>query len=549
MTALATTEKGEVSVRTVAASPPLSIGAVALVVIVLATHMLLAWHLRVWGITSVDDDAGYLLLARALRAGHFRELHDAMLPIGAKYPPAYPAMLALASIAVGERMDWLLVLSIVSSLVALGCLFDVVRYRWGVAFALVTLTLAALNPYVIRNAGRLMSEAPFMALAMIALRAAARRPETRGAVWVTGVATIIAALTRSVGVTLVAAIGLLWLAERRFRRVVVFGIASAVTVGAWSVWTLVAPNAKERGLYSADALETGGAPSFAHALINRVRDNTYQYGVDILPAEIQAPTIPGTVVDNVVLVAVMAVLLAVGFVPLWRQWRPAAFFLGLYSLLLALWAWPIERFLEPVLPLIVLTLLLGGRAIGARLGHRLVWAPVALVAVALGGRSLVSIRTAVAAQARCDRARPTVTGCVTPIEASFFEATRFVADSIPPGTVVATAKTRPFYYYSGHRAVDPDFFLWLPPDEVVPRLRAIGVDYLLLTELGFHTDELRTIVETTCGSFDLVREFAPTTILLELRPAHHSTTDTPTCRALAAARKQVPPKPLSAQRR
>lgn len=543
MTALATTEERAVPIRTDASSPPLAIGALAVVVIVLAAHMLLAWHLRVWGITSVDDDAGYFLLSRALREGHYRELHDPMLPIGAKYPPGYPAMLALAAFAVGERIDWLLVISIVSSLIALWCLFDIVRRRWGVGLALIALTVAALNPYVIRNAGRLMSEAPFMAFSMLALRAVAIRPDSARSAWVTGVTAIIAALTRSAGVTLVAAIGLLWLAERRFRRVVVFGIASAVTVGAWTVWTLVAPNARERGLYSADAVETGGAPSFAHALINRVRDNTYQYGVDILPAEIQVPTIRGTIVDNVILVVAMTLLLAVGFVPLWRGWRPAALHFALYSLLLAVWTWPVERFLEPALPLILLTLLLGAWAIGARLGRRLVWAPVALVALALCGRSLVSVRDAVAAQAECDRARPTVTGCVTPIEASFFEATRFVADSLPPGTVVATAKTRPFYYYSGHRAVDPNFFLWLPPDQVIPRLREIGVDYLLLTELGFHTEELRHIVEGTCGSFDLVREFAPTTTLLKLRPGEGANTDTPACRALALARQRLPQQP------
>ena len=75
-----------------------------LIGLVLCVHVLLAWHLRIWGVTSGDDDAGYVLLARALRDGHFRELHDASQLVGAKYPPGYPALIAVISLVAGARI-------------------------------------------------------------------------------------------------------------------------------------------------------------------------------------------------------------------------------------------------------------------------------------------------------------------------------------------------------------------------------------------------------------------------------------------------------------
>src|SRR5215204_4361298 len=110
-----------------------------LVGLVLCAHAVLAWHLRIWGVTSGDDDAGYVLLV-----------------------------------------------------LALVLVFDTVRQRWGTTLALIVLTLSAINPAVVQNAGRLMSEAPFMAFLVIALWAAARKPQTAGMAVLAGAAAIAA---------------------------------------------------------------------------------------------------------------------------------------------------------------------------------------------------------------------------------------------------------------------------------------------------------------------------------------------------------------------
>ena len=379
-----------------------------LVGLVLCAHAVLAWHLRIWGVTSGDDDAGYVLLARALRDGHFRELHDAALLVGAKYPPGYPALIAVISLIAGESVTAILVTGIAASVLALILVFDTVRQRWGTTLALIVLTLSAINPAVVQNAGRLMSEAPFMAFLVIALWAAARKPQTAGMAVLAGAAAIAAGLTRSAGITLMPAIGLFWLLQRRYLWVATFTVVSSATVGAWTAWTIFAPDAKARDLYASEAIAfvvTAASPLMAFA--NRTMKNIIQYSTQFLPNTLPVPSVGGTRVDNVLAVVILAVLLAVGLVAVWRRWRVAMLFLVLYAMLLVLWAFPIERFIEPIAPLFLLAVLLGTAIIGRRFGQRAGVISVAVVAIAIGGRAVATDAALLAAADRCDRANPT----------------------------------------------------------------------------------------------------------------------------------------------
>ena len=491
----------------------------ALVAVILVVHVVLAWRFRVWGITTGDDDAGYLLLARALREGHYRELHDAALFVGAKYPPGYPAMLAVIGLFAGENITAFLVLSIVSSVLALWLVYDAARRVWGFALAVTVLALSALNPFLILNAGRLMSEAPFMALVMLMVWATVRQPQTAALAVVAGAAAIVGGLTRSAGITLVPALGLLWLLQRRFKAFALFAVASALTVGAWTAWIIMAPSSKERDLYVADAVAfVGKGPSLPVAFARRTANNAIEYATRFVPNTLSVPTVSGTTVDNIIVVALLAVFLGVGALAVWRRSRIIVLFLGVYALLLVLWAFAIDRFVEPVLPLIVLVMLVGARTV---IGWMQALAGVAAmlgIAVAIGARSIATDARVLRAEATCDRANPEASiGCVSPDETSFFQAARFAARGTEPNAVVITAKPRPFYYYSGRRTVNQNVIISRPPTETADRVRASGARYVLVSELGFWTKEFRQYVTAACAAFTVVREFPPRTVLLRLR--------------------------------
>jgi hypothetical protein len=496
----------------------LSLRVVGLVAVILAAHALLAWHLRAWGITTGDDDAGYVLLARSLRGGHYRDLHDALLPVAARYPPGYPALLAIVSLVTGERIGVYVAVSIASSVAALWLLFDGARRTWSVELGVMVLALAAVNPFLIQNAGRVMSEAPFTALVMLSVWAVLRFDDAPSGAWLAGGAAIAADLTRSAGLPLLAALGLVWLLQKRFKRVVVFAVVTAATCGVWTTWTLVAPNAAERGLYVADAAARGHSDApIRLAMIDRIVTNAMQYATQFLPAELPLPSVRGTVLDNVIGLAIVAVCLTVGFATLWRRWRVAALFLGLYGVLLVVWAWPIDRFLDPVLPLLFLTLLAGATVLTNRWTVR-GWVAAMVLTVSVGLAALMADRTLAAAERRCDRRNPTASaGCVTEPEIEFFAASRFTAANTSRDAVVVTAKARPFYYYSNRRTVSSTAIMGLPPERLVARMRESSAEYLLLTSLGFLAPAVRQVAVDACGSFTVVRAFGPTTMLLRLR--------------------------------
>ena len=499
--------------------PALSRRTLVLVALVLCVHAVLAWHLRIWGVTSGDDDAGYVLLARALRDGHFRELHDASLLVGAKYPPGYPALIAAVSLVTGERVTAILVTGIAASVLALILVFDAVRQRWGTTLALIVLTLSAINPAVVQNAGRLMSEAPFMAFLVVALWAAARKPQTAGMAVLAGAAAIAAGLTRSAGITLMPAIGLFWLLQRRYSWVAVFTVVSSATVGAWTAWTLFAPDAKARDLYASEAIAfVAKSQSPLVAFASRTMKNVIQYSTQFLPNTLPVPSIGGTRVDNVIAVIILAVLLAAGLVAVWRRWRVAVLFLVLYGMLLVLWAFPIERFIEPIVSLFLLAVLLGAGIVARRFGQRAGAISMAVVAIAIGGRAVATDAALLAAADRCDRTNPTVSpGCVTPDEMAFFKAAAYIRQTTDTSALVVTAKPRPFYYYSGRRTIVQNVVLNGPLAEIPKRLAASKADYVLVTGLGFWATEFRDDIAKTCDAFTVVHEFPPRTILLRLR--------------------------------
>jgi hypothetical protein len=378
--------------------------------------------------------------------------------------------------------------------------------------------VAAVNPFLIQNAGRIMSEAPFTALVMLTVWAALRFDDHPRGGWAAGGAAIAAALTRSAGLPLVAALGLLWLVRRRFARVITFGLIATATCGVWTAWTVVAPNAAERGLYVADAVAGGHEQrSLPAAVAQRLTTNAKEYATQFLPAELPLPSVSGTVVDNVVGFAIVATCLTIGFAGLWKRWRAAALSLALYAVLLVGWAWAIDRFLDPVLPLLLLTLLAGALALSERLTPS-AWAVPIIVALAVGLAAVAADRTLAGAQQRCDRRDPTHSlGCVSQAEVEFFDASRYAALNTPRNAIVVTSKARPFYYYSNRRTVSSAAVALLAPAPLVARMHERSADYLLLTSLGFLAPAVHQRVVDACESFTVDRAFGPSTVLLKLR--------------------------------
>jgi hypothetical protein len=87
---------------------------------------------------------------------------------------------------------------------------------------------------------------------------------------------------------------------------------------------------------------------------------------------------------------------------------------------------------------------------------------------------------AVQEQVAC-RATPDGASCFSPVSRAFLAASRYAADSLPPGSVVLTIKESPFYIYSGHRVMHPQMPVSKARDHVLSYLTGREVYYILLS--------------------------------------------------------------------
>lgn len=570
------TESEQVSESRDAASASWRITLVLLAAICLI-HLVLATLVRQQGIFVGDDDAGYVLLARAIRDGHYVALQHVGLPWEARYPPGYPLLLAAVTAVFGERLDPMLFAGIAISVVALVLLFDLVRRHWSPTFALVVCALAAVNPQLVANAGRLQSETLYTTTVMLALWLAERTVSEGKAARRNSAASIAAAtfagLVRSIGVVLLASLAATWAIQRRYRRALLAALLALGIGGGWSVWTALAPDARARRTYgnvlvewvlgpqrappiatesdtaiptparAADAHAAAGASapqaethSFLWRVSYRAKRSAVRYATDFIPWTLAVPTVRGTGVDNALWLAISLACLVAGASTMWVRLPHVVGYISAYVLFLLFWPAYIARFVEPLVPFLLLWLLAGAGVIGARFVRRAPHLIVAGLALLLVPGSMVRHAEALSTAHACDRSSPlTSSGCASADVRAFITAAQF-ARTLPSGDSVFLApKERPFFYYSGRRTIVMGSAVEQGADTIGAYLRHTPARLVLIGRVGFNKPyvTLREALLRSCRDFDVVREFPPSALMLRVRETPDSATESAACGAIS----------------
>jgi 4-amino-4-deoxy-L-arabinose transferase-like glycosyltransferase len=514
---------------------------IALILLVL--HAALAWLNRAFAAGLWHDESHYMLLARSLRRFRYEDYFLLGSPVHAQYPPGLAALFALLSLPFGEHPDVLIAALVLCSVGMLALLYDIIRRRSGSGIALAVLALCAFNPELLLFAGHPVSESAYLLLATLALWAVVREPAARpGAerawLWpsVAILAALAAAMTRMVGVTVVAAIFLVWLLERRFRRAVVLAAAGSMAVGGWLLWSILAPEKLPGRSYVVDAtLSQHGTEQSPYGLLGtltrRIATNVPAYGLRHLPKDLPQPTLvsivkraapaslsPDTViaVDKVASLFLL-VLAVVGSYVVWKQARVVILYLILYLALLAVWPFHLPRFLMPAVPIIVWVIMAGAVTLARqRLWLRPLPFAVAggILAIALA-RDLSNLRDS----ARCDRRRArTSPACFGEVERGFFTAMDFIRRSTPDSAVFLTSTDAQVGYFANRRTVFAPAVARRDPATILDGLRARGVEYILLTPVRPPREQLVTLFQQKCGELEVMKEFPAITLALRLLP-------------------------------
>lgn len=495
-----------------------------LAIALLVCHAFAAWYLRTPGITTGNDDAVYVQLARSIGDLSYRETYYVGEPGHVKYPPGYPAMLAVLSVFGGERIDLFLAVGALLSAIALGLTADVARRRFSPQLAVLFLLAVVLNPRLVGYAGAVMSEALFLFFLSLSLWAVVVGGDKRKWMIVAALAALAAAMTRSVGVTVIAALCLTWLLRRRYRAAAVTGVAGAVVVGAWFAWTHLAPAPVPGGTgeaYVGDvflALRRTQHP-FVIVLMLRFFWNARRYLSFHLPAQLPLPYIAGTVIDNVVGVTLTLIFIGIGAYVTLRRAPYAVAIVVCYLLLIFLWPWPVSRFISVLLPIAILMLLSGAAAAAERVVHER-WALVvpALLALVLAGTSTWKLAETFEQARACDRsAAQTSPGCFNDREREFLAMSRWVADSIPRAAVFVVAKEGTFGYFASRQTVPHLRVVRADTSRVLRVARELGATHMVLSQIKEPKDPLLDLFQPHCGSLEPVKWIGSMTLVLRFR--------------------------------
>jgi hypothetical protein len=465
------------------------------------------------------DNAAYITLARSLlEHGTYSELWDPAAPPHTKYPPVFPAVLAVA-LALGLA-PWVqlkfVVLSFSAAAVALSFLW--LRSRRRSMMAIGAGLLLAVAPGVLREGRWILSDVPFWAFTMAALWSFDRlRPGDWKRFAPGAAAVLLAYFTRSAGLPLVlAALG--WLAWRRLWPQ--FGALAALVGIPALLWWLRSRLYSGSAAYVAEfwlidpylpALGTVGAVD----LLLRVLENAQNYATTHLPVLLMG----GTGLWPGILGAALCALALFGWVLRLRQPRTAELFLPLYIGLIFLWpaVWSGERFLLPVLPALLYYAAEGVVRVAGRLrprytAHAAVAAAALLLALALPGLAAAArVGFECTARYRAGERYPCLGG-----EAweDFFAVAELSGRVLPEGAVVMNRKPRLLHVLSGG-VKSVNYPLSADPAAFFATADSTGARYVIFDRLDAVSEYyLRPVLMTRPGAFCLMRIFPATSTAL-----------------------------------
>jgi hypothetical protein len=528
----------------------------AAVGVLLAIHLVVVAAVFTPAPHSGGDNAAYLSLGASLLSGAgYVELWDPAEPPHAKYPPAYPVLLAFAMALGATTWGAFKVLSGVLVVTGGALVLAWAGTRRGPVFGGVVALLTVLSAGWIEASRWVLSEPLFLVGVFVALWGAdraglrfgipGRRAEPPGAEppgaseapepdatsgrWVAfaAVGAVLTLFTRTAGLPLLLALLVLLAWTRRWKALAVTAGAAALPVLLW----IVRGRSAGEGAYQDEfwlanpydpALGTVGVAGLA----DRVVTNLELYLGHVLGVEWWGRFPPTEALAGVLGVLLVLVALA-GWGTRIVKGRAglAELFLPLYGGLVLLWpqVWSGDRFVLPLYPLLLFwageALLAAGSWLAARAKR-----PRLAPAGAVAGAVALAIPAGFGAFDKADlagfcRGLTTIDpyACYGETFQGFRDAAEWSAVNLPATAVVINRRPRTFFAMGGPPGRVFPFF-----EDAEPLLELadeVDARYLLVDEGdGISQTYLPAIVRSQLNAFCWIREWQGGAVLLGILP-------------------------------
>lgn len=319
------------------------------------------------------DDANYIVLAESIGRGTgYRQINFPDAPQETRYPFGYPLLLTPLVLAFPHSFVPLQLFSVASTLVSISLFYLLMRKRLRPAYAVLCTAMCALNPAIVGHATLVMSEAVFLAMALLAAYFVEKSAEETSLVsWWFVLGCFVAALSylvRTIGIVLLFAGLVFYGVRRKFVRATLFGIVFIALAAPWSYRSysltgmLVPADYKQQFLRAGPESYTDEQAELSD-LIKRPLDNLANYAVETV-GDALVPILTGPKVHSLFaqfqlafIPSAIAVLIFALVVLGWtRSARATLGFLDVfavfYAAALLLWPFRGTRFLHPLIPLL-----------------------------------------------------------------------------------------------------------------------------------------------------------------------------------------------------
>lgn len=488
--------------------------------LLIVTHVLLAFLTFEPRPHTGGDNAAYITLARSLiEHGSYTELWDPAEPPHTKYPPVFPALLAIALLVGLEPWVQLKLVVLACSAAAVALSFLWIRARRRPLLALGVATILALAPGVLREGRWVLSDVPFWAFTMLALCAFERlRPDDWRRFAVAALATLLAYFTRSAGLPLVLA-AFAWLAWRRhWKQLAALFLIIAIPALAWWLRARAfGPSGYVSEFWLIDPYTPAAGRIGFGDLLLRIIANDQKYMSIHLPILLTGAQ--GAALSA--LSGITFLLALYGWLCRLRRARVADLFLPLYLGLLFIWpaVWSGERFLLPALPML---LFLAGEAL-VRLVRRFAARQAFPVAAAAAATVVLLALPGLVQAARLGRecTRRYFAGerypCLGDVWTDYFALAELTGAMLPDGSAVMTRKPRLFYVLSGVQS--KVFPLTGDAAALFASADSAGARYLIFDRVDALSEYyVRPVLMRRPAAFCVMRAQPGGTVLFGIRP-------------------------------
>jgi hypothetical protein len=495
---------------------------------VCGVHLLLAFLLFDPKPFLGGDNYWYMLLGESLRSGDgYRDLWLPAMPPHTRYPPVYPAALALLGFVANAPLLFKLFSAACTTGIA-ALAFLLANERTGDRqLAVMAGLLVGAAPIVVEYSHWVLSEPLFTFLSMMALFAFTRdgdgkNPKTLA---IGTVAVILASLTRSAGYPLILAVVIAFAVRRRWKQCAIFFGVVVIALGAWWLRNKMAVSGDlpySQWIMFRDPYNPELGTVTMGEMVARFWFNFKRYTLAILPQSVAGRDVTGSVAGLYGVVLAVPIIIA-AFRNIKRP-RVVELYFIFYMGLILLWpeAWGDQRLLLPVLPVAIL-LMLEGLAWLARLVAKTdqrtalatFVAAVALVAVAAFGnvRIMSSAVDCTRQYWRGDRF-----ACYPVPATDFINVASWASQGTPTGSVVINRKPQIFYWYARRRGDNYPYST--NPDSILNFMNNQGASYVVVDRWSATTYRfLVPAIQANTQLFGLAhQEGDPPTFLLTYRP-------------------------------